>query len=132
MWVGIYKRLNPLPDFSGVRFDVEAVHDDWEGFRIWFRPHDVTKAMIIAKFDNPLFYSSSYDGDRLDGAKNDMSNVFPHLFWEVTDSSLVKEFKRQSAGIRNEEIIYHYCFMSCNQAVDVLSHSAPIFIGHEI
>ena len=78
------------------------------------------------------FYSSSDDGDRLNGAQNDINNEFPHLFWEVTDSSLVKEFKRQTAGMRTEENIYHYCFMSCNQAVDVLSLAAPLYIGHEI
>ena len=132
MWVGKYKKINPLPEFSGMRFEVEAVHDDWEGFRIWFRPHDATKAMVIAKFDSELFYSTSHDGDRLSGAKNDISDEFPHLFWEVTDSSLINEFKRQTAGIRAEDAIYHYCFMSCNQAVDVLSLSAPMYIGHEI
>ena len=58
MWVGKYNRISPLPEHSGVRFEVEAVHDDWEGFRIWFRPHDATKAMVIAKFDSCLLYTS--------------------------------------------------------------------------
>ena len=131
MWIGKYIKWNPIPEYAGKRFDVEAVHDDWEGFRIWFRPHDTTRPMLIVKFENELFYSSSDEGDRLIGASNDITKEFPHLFWKVTESNLITEFKRQTSGIRADDDIHHYCFMSCNQCVDVLSLSEPIFTGHE-
>ena len=129
MWIGTYTKVDPIPKYSGMRFDVEAIHDDWEGFRIWFRPHDVTKPMLIAKFDSELFYSTSDESDRLDGSKNNIQSEFPHLFWKVTESNLVDEFKRQTAGVRAKDEIQHYCFMSCNQCVDVLSFSGPIYSG---
>ncbi len=131
MWIGTYSKWNPVPEYAGIKFDVEAVHDDWEGFRIWFRPHDDTKPMLIAKFDSELFYSSSDEGDRLIGAKNDISEEFPHLFWKVEESVLVEEFIRQSSGVRESEAIQHYCFMSCNQCVDVLSLTEPTFTGRD-
>lgn len=131
MWVGTYTKLNPIPEYSGKLFEVDAVHDDWEGFRIWFRPYDATKAMLIARFEDEVFYSSSDEGDRLIGAKNDISKEFPHLFWKVTDSSLVSEYLRQGSGVRDRHRIHHYCFMSCNQAVDVLSYSAPSYDGFD-
>ena len=131
MWIGSYIKWNPIPEYAGELFDVEAVHDDWEGFRIWFRPHDVTRPMFIVKFENPLFYSSSDEGDRLTGASNDIFKEFPHLFWKVSESNLITEFKRQAGGVRADNDIRHYCFMSSNQCVDVLSLEDPIFTGHE-
>jgi hypothetical protein len=131
MWIGTYTKWDPIPEYSGKRFDVEAVHDDWEDFRIWFRPHDITRPMLIAKFEYQLFYSSSDEGDRLAGANNDISNEFPHLFWKVSDSNLITEFKRQTSGVRDDNDIQHFCFMSCNQCVDVLSLEKPIFTGYE-
>jgi len=131
MWIGSYEKWNPIPGFAGERFEVEAVHDDWDGFRIWFRAHDLTKGMLIARFEVPLFYSSSDEGDRLIGATNDISQEFPHLFWRVLDSSLVTEFKRQGSGVREGDLIHHFCFLSCNQCVDVLSPHEPEFSGAE-
>ncbi|MCB1582552.1 MAG: hypothetical protein KDI92_05755 [Xanthomonadales bacterium] len=131
MWIGTYFKWDPIPVYAGMRFDVEAVHDDWEGFRIWFRPHNQTKPMLIARFEDELFYASSDEGDRLSGAKNDIWDEFPHLFWKVDESELINEFVRQSKGIRDGSAIQHYCFMSCNQCVDVLSLSEPKFESGE-
>ena len=120
MWKGKYTELDFTPECKGMAFDVDAVRDDWEGFRIWFRPHDTTKGMLIASFDSELFYSSSDEGDRLAPVDNDISNKGGHLLWKVTDSRLVEEFKRQTLGVRAKDDIHHYCFMTQNQAVDVL------------
>ena len=114
MWIGIYSKWNPVPEYEDMQFEIDAVHDDWEGFRIWFRPHDVTKPMLIAKFDSELFYSSSDEGDRLIGAKNSEVLKLPHLFWKVSESELANEFVRQSSGVREIGEFRHYCFMSCN------------------
>ena len=128
MWIGEYSKWNPIPKYAGICFDIEAVHDDWEGFRIWFRPHLNTMSMLIVSFDSELFYCSSDESDRLVGAKNNISKEFPHLFWKVNDSELVKEFIRQSSNVRESDAIQHYCFMSCNQCVDVLSLTEPTFV----
>jgi hypothetical protein len=128
MWIGTYQKWNPNPPSYGKRYEVDAVHDDYEGFRIWFRPHDRPNPFLIAKFENPLFYASSDESNRLTGATNDISDEFPHLFWTVLDSSLTTEFQRQSCGIINESLIVHYCFLSCNQCVDVLSVREPQII----
>lgn len=129
MWLGTYIRWNPILAYEGKRFEIEAVHDDWEGFRIWFKPHDTTKPMLIANFDSELFYSSSDEGDRLSSVNNDISSQLPHLFWKVEDSALVTEFKRQTGGVRNDDAIVHYCFLSCNQCIDVLCTTEPKFSG---
>ena len=106
MWIGTYIKWNPIPSYEGKRFEVEAVHDDWEGFRVWFKPNDYTKPMLIANFDSELFYSSSDEGDRLSPINNDISNELPHLFWKVENSALVTEFKRQASGVRKDCLLY--------------------------
>ena len=85
--------------------------------------------MLIARFDGQLLYASSDEGDRLTGALNDLSGQFPHLFWKISESSLVFEFKRQTSGVRQDDKIQHFCFMSCNQCVDVLSFDEPLWEG---
>jgi hypothetical protein len=86
--------------------------------------------MLIVLFERPFFYASSDESDRLTGATNDISKEFPHLFWTVTDSNLIAEFKRQTAGVKDDYAITHYCFLSCNQCVDVLSLVKPTFHGY--
>ena len=129
MWQGKYIKWNPILEYAGKRFNIEAVHDDWEGFRIWFKPDDETKPMLIAKFNSQLLYSSSDEGDRLNPVQNNIKDEFPHLFWIVEESALVTEFKRQASGIWDDKKITHYCFMGCNQGVDVLSIEEPQFSG---
>ncbi|MFV0477801.1 MAG: hypothetical protein ACK5ME_08205 [Parahaliea sp.] len=83
--------------------------------------------MLIVKFDDALFYTSSNENDRLIGATNRLPLEFPHLFWKVENSSLTTEFKRQGAHIRRDENVCHFCFAGCNQFVDVLSLAEPVF-----
>lgn len=85
--------------------------------------------MLIARFDNELFYSSSDESDRLSAVNNEISGAFPHLFWKVKESALVVEFKRQAGGVRDGDNISHYCFISCNQCIDILSLDPPAFSG---
>jgi len=76
-------------------------------------------------------WKGTAENDRLDGAENEIAEEFPHLFWEVSNSDLIHEFVRQSAGVRAGDIIRHYCFIGCNQAVDVLSIEPPKYSGYE-
>jgi hypothetical protein len=126
MWQGSYQRWNPVPKLEGIRMWCEAVHDDWEGFRIWFRPEDRTLPMLVVHFGHRLLYVNSDEGDRLSRVSEPPSGG-PHVFWQVHDSSLVAEFQRQSLGIRADNVITHYAFLSSSDCVDVLSLEAPTF-----
>jgi hypothetical protein len=110
--------------------DIDAVHDDWEGFRIWIRSHNPTRGMLIVRFDMPLFYCSSDEGDRLSPLHPPQPNLdFPHVFWTIEDSELLKIFHHQSCNIHADCELAHYAFLSCNACVDVVSRYPPHFTG---
>jgi len=129
MWNGTYKRWNPLPRLEGARVYCEAVHDDWEGFRIWLRPEEHHLGIIVVRFGRRLFYTNSDEGDRLSGVVNEDELQFPHPFWTVEDSALVTEFRRQAAGVRDDVPLTHYAFLTCNDCIDVIATEDPVFVG---
>jgi hypothetical protein len=128
MWKGIYKKWCPMPALGDKCLYVDAVHDDWEGFRIWFSLENNNAGVVaIVKFESVLLYTNSDESYRLSGIKNSEQVKFPHLFWKVEESELLKEFHRQSEGIYEDWDITHYAFLSGSDCVDVLSQYEPTF-----
>ena len=126
MWQGNYTKWNPVPHLADKAFYVEAVHDDAEGFRIWFS-NSTAGVVTIVKFNNVLLYTNSDEMYRLSEVKNQEPMKFPHLFWQVEDSELIKEFHRQSLEIYKDRPIKHFVFLSGSDCIDVLSESEPTF-----
>jgi len=129
MFQGRYVRWNPIPELEGQRMYCEAVHDDWEGFRIWFSPQKPSR-MLIVRFEHVLFYANSDEGKRLAQVENDAELKFPHVFWKVENSALLAEFHRQSLGTSESLEIIHYAFLSSSDCIDVLAVGEPSFSGH--
>lgn len=130
MWHGIYKRWTPLTAWSSCRVEIEALHDDLEGFRFWLQNHDPRLGRVFVQFDSPLFYCASDESNRVSELKPEQADLqFPHVFWTVDDSELVRIFNRQSCNLHADFGIVHYCFLSCNQCIDVLSCKPPLFTG---
>jgi hypothetical protein len=128
MWQGIYKRWNPIPKLEGVRLYCAAVHDDREGFRIWLDGEPTAfLGIVVIRFENVLLYTNSDEGKRLNGIENISKVQFPHGFWKVENSSLIKEFHRQSENVYESDEIIHYAFLTCDNCIDVLSWSNPAF-----
>jgi hypothetical protein len=128
MFRGRYIRWNPIPQLEGKRMYCEALHDDWEGFRIWLQP-DPHGRMLVVRFEHVLFYANSDEGKRLAPVEKGEEMRFPHVFWKVENSALVEEFHRQSAGTCEGLPITHYAFLTSSDCVDVLSVQEPSFSG---
>ena len=130
MWHGQYQRWTPIETWSNSRVYVEAVHDDWEGFRIWLRHDDPEKGILIVRFEAAMLYDSSGEHDRVGKIKPDQPELeFPHVFWTVADSELLTVFHRQSCGFHKDRGVVHYAFLAVDQGIDVLSKTAPTFDG---
>jgi hypothetical protein len=129
MFQGRYTRWNPVPAFEDQRLSCEALHDDWEGFRIWLKPP--SGSMLIVAFPSVLFHASSDDGARLSAIANTAPLDLPHAFWTVEASALIAEFHRQSCDTRRGWNITHFAFLTTNDCIDVLSTEAPVFRVHE-
>jgi hypothetical protein len=130
MFQGRYVRWNPIPKLEGQRMYCEAVHDDWEGFRIWLSPERPSR-MLVVRFEHVLFYANSDEGKRLAPVENDKEMKFPHVFWKVENSALLAEFHRQSSGTSESLEITHFAFLSSSDCIDVLAVGEPHFEGHE-
>ncbi len=109
----------------------EAVHDDWEGFRIWLALENPS-GMLVVRFDNVLFYANSDEANRLSLVENSAEMKFPHVFWKVENSALIAEFHRQSCETRQAWNIMHFAFLSANDCIDVLAVVEPEFSGDEV
>ncbi len=83
--------------------------------------------VAIVKFESVLLYTNSDESYRLSPIKNKEQMKFPHLFWKVEESELLKEFHRQSLQIYESWEITHYAFLSASGCVDVLSVNEPTF-----
>ena len=129
MWNGVYTRWNPVPEFEGARLYCEAVHDDWEGIRIWLRSEDPTKAPIIVRWPRPsvLLYLNTNESCRIAPIEPPQNLKFPHAFWLVQDSELVRLFDHSSCGIYAGWRIMHYAFLACDDCIDVLCVQEPTF-----
>lgn len=128
MFQGRYVRWNPLPQLEGQPMYCEAVHDDWQGFRIWLR-RAPGEGMLVVRFPYVLFYANSDEGKRLAPVENDAEMKFPHVFWKVENSSLIAEFHRQSSGTSETIPIVHYAFLTSSDCIDVLASEEPSFSG---
>jgi hypothetical protein len=128
MYHGRYIRWNPLPARERRRLYCEAVHDDWEGFRIWLRP-DTAGPMLIVTSHGVQFYACSNESKRLATIANQAPLDFPHAFWIVEDSALLAEFHRQSCSTTDDLKITHYAILSASDCVDVLALEPPVFSG---
>jgi hypothetical protein len=124
-----YIRWNPIQAFDRKRMYCEALHDDWEGFRIWFKPE--SGPMLLVAFPSVLFYARSEDGSRLSSMANEVPLQLPQLFWKVEQLSLDAEYHRQSLGTRVSWGITHYAFRSVNDRIDVLPPELPVFREHD-
>ncbi len=128
MWQGIYRKWNPVPLLEDKFLYVEAVHDDWEGFRIWFSAKNKNAGIVtIVKFDPALMYVNSDESYRLSDVQYIEDTKTAHTFWKVEDSQLLKEFHRQSVEVYTFLEIEHYAFLSGNDCIDVLSAFEPTF-----
>ena len=129
MWQGNYRKWNPIPNLEDKYLYVEAVHDDWEGFRILFTGENRNfGVVVIVRFENPLLYVNSNESFRLSPVKNSEPLNFPHTFWQVEESELINEFQRQSLEIYKNWEIKHFVFIGGEDCIDVLSVEEPIFI----
>jgi hypothetical protein len=116
----------PLPGLGDTLY-VEAVLDDWEGFRILLRPHDPQKGMLRIAFENPYAYRNMNESYRLETwshwpgpAPAGGSGLFL-----VRNSSWLSEFHSESQDVYRDQKIVHYAIFSPEDCVEVLSVSDP-------
>jgi hypothetical protein len=128
MYHGHYTRWNPLPALEGKRMFCEAVHDNWEGFRIWLRP-DAGGQVLVVSFGTVEFYAYGNTSPALFAIVASRLPSLEHVFWTVEDSALTAESHRQSCGTTDDLKLTHFAFLSASDCVDVLAVEPATFRG---
>ena len=124
MFRGNYKAWNPVPAIQGERLYLEAVHDDWEGFRVWFRHHEPSRQVLIFKFETPIAHFASNESYRIAGFKPEPESD-PGNIWTVEQSELVELVRRQSAGTMSADEMTHFVLLSSEDCIDVVAATQP-------
>ena len=124
MHQGRYVRWEPFPGITG-RWYLDALHHDFEGFRVLLRSEDFTRPFLRLAFAAPLLYQAAEEGFRLTGPDPDSELVFPHPFYTVERSALVAEFHRSSCGVHREWAVRHFAIYAANLCLDVLAVEEP-------
>jgi len=106
-------------------FYCDAIHDDYEGFRIILRAEKNDGPVIKILFDNVLFYQNTDEGNILNPPASDGDFSFPHPFYKIANSKLLGHFHQLSNNIYLNEDITHFAIYTCNDCIDILCSGEP-------
>lgn len=117
-----FKKWNPIQKDEGVLF-VEAVYDDYEGFRVLLKGNDLESRVMRISFDCVLSYRNTDEGDLL-------KTISEHDFkgWSLyvsINSEYLKWFHQESANTHGGSSVVHYAIYTPNDCLDVLSEYPP-------
>lgn len=105
--------------------DVEALYDDYEGFRILLRGEDRTQPMLRIKFDAHLAYRNADEGDRW-RTISEVAELKQSSLFIVENSSWAQWFCEECSGVRKQSEMIHYAIYATNDCIDVLAADDPI------
>jgi len=119
--------LNVWPILSDYpkRMFVEAIHDDWEGFRIILADVEF-KTRIRISFINKLSYRNTGEGFLLQLWETTEEKKLGNTFYLISNSTYIDFFNEMSYGLYKEKEIKHYAIYSDSDCIDVLSITEPI------
>lgn len=102
---------------------IEAIYDDYEGFRILARGQEPSSEMLRLYFGSALSYRATDESSLIFYERTDISTLNRYGFFEVTESEYLAWFHKANQGI--SDTVSHYALYLSNQCIDVISASPP-------
>lgn len=102
---------------------LEALHDDYEGFRLLLKGGSEQDKVLRITFDRALSYRNTDEGDLLKTINKQNSGGWS--LYIVSNSDYLKWFSEESQSIHEDEDIIHYAIYTPNDCLDVLSSYPP-------
>lgn len=121
----ILKIWKPLEDLPNPMY-VEAIHDDWEGFRILLRPEDQTFSMLRIEFENKLSYRNTDESYLLKIWHTTDKETLGKIFYTVENSAYIDFFNEMSTQIYSDWKLKHFAIYTVSDCIDVISTTSPI------
>ena len=105
---------------------IDALIDDWEGFRILVRNH-VTNGVVRIAFDTHLAYQSRDESDFIGEAQR--SEGFGHggygSLYRVRNSAFIARYLRDSLRGYTSSEVTHFAIVTGDQCIDVIALTKP-------
>ena len=104
---------------------IDALIDDWEGFRILMRDH-LTNRVLRITFDTHLAYQSRDESDFIGEAiRSDGFDRGGHVFYRVRKSEFVARYLRDSLRGFGDSELTHFAIVTGDQCIDIIALSEP-------
>jgi hypothetical protein len=118
-----YEKWAPVDSIPN-RMYCEAIHDDYEGFRILLKGEDSASPTLRLKFDSVLMYRNMDEGAMLKTlhAIKDRE-LFP--LYIVKNSTWIEWFHEESYNTYTENEIIHISIITPDDVIDILSENTP-------
>lgn len=120
----IYQKWIPIHSIPE-RLFCEAIHDDYEGFRILLRGEALHSPMLRISFESVLAYRNIDEGSLLK-TLNLLKDCEPSSFYLVQNSTWLVWFHEESYGMYEDRHIVHYAIFTSHDCIDVLSEYEPV------
>ena len=118
-----YQKWIPVESIP-TRMYCEAVHDDYEGFRILLKGEDPKSPVLRVSFESVLSYRNIDEGNLL-RTLDLIRDREIHPLYTVQNSSWLKWFHEESYNIHVNSDIVHYSIMTHDDCIDILSEFEP-------
>jgi hypothetical protein len=116
----IFEVWEPIPGRT-IDASVEALIDDWEGFRVLLRDHETNRVIRIA-FGSHVAYQSRDEGDFVGEASRSIG-LGRGCFYRVSDSEYLARFNADS--VRQLQRLMHFAIITDMDCIDVLALDEP-------
>lgn len=111
---------------SSANYYIEAIHDDYEGFRILLRSSILESKMLRISFNDKLSYRTTYESFYLKLWSNMNEGIFGKTFYIISNSYYIDYFNDQTLDIYKDWKIQHYAIYTISDCIDILSIQQPI------
>jgi hypothetical protein len=103
---------------------IEAIHDDWEGFRVLVTPDStIVERPVRISFD-PIAYRNSDERNR---TRTWMSEGYKGTgsFWVISNSEFIAQLVRDSSEVLDAADLTHFAIFTTTDCLDVVVEFAP-------
>jgi hypothetical protein len=116
-----------IPDVDNkITYNIEAIHDDYEGFRILLRANNLTGNILRITFNNNLSYRNTDESFLLKLWEYIDKETLGKTFYLVSNSAFVGFFNESTENIYKEWNVVHYAIYTTSDCIDILSDQPPI------
>jgi hypothetical protein len=108
-----------------IHASVEAVHDDYEGFRIIVKVEKPQLIILKLEFGAVLSYRNTVESYLLELWHQQEQSIYGKVFYLIENSEYVKFVNRTALEIYKDWDIKHYAIFTNTDCVEILATQPP-------